>query len=189
MIYKPHCCNGACNGAFISLLLTPLRRWEWYITCTKCFAFHVSKFEILKTTWKNKTKSIKMLDVLMKNWKIRVWCSLFHFFHVTCKISNFNMWTAKHLAQASCTELTLPWGMVLIKNILSFNNMKISSETKRLFFHLASVKCSLIKSSCFLRRPQKITKSSPLIWYFLSERQIKGKDFVIFYRFLRKHEL
>ena len=80
MIYKPHFCNGACNGAFISLLLTPLRRWEWYITCTKCFAFHVSKFEILKTTWKNKTKSIKMLDVLMKNWKIRVWCSLFHFF-------------------------------------------------------------------------------------------------------------
>ena len=29
------------------------------------------------------------------------------FFHVICKISNFNMWTAKHLAQASCTELTL----------------------------------------------------------------------------------
>ena len=24
------------------------------------------------------------------------------FFHVFCKISNFNMWTAKHLAQASC---------------------------------------------------------------------------------------
>ena len=29
------------------------------------------------------------------------------FFHVVCKISNFNMWTTKHLAQASCTELTL----------------------------------------------------------------------------------
>ena len=29
------------------------------------------------------------------------------FFHVTCKISNFDMWTAKHLAKASCTELTL----------------------------------------------------------------------------------
>ena len=38
----------------------------------------------------------------LKNWKIRVWCSLFNFFHVICK-----MWTAKHLAQASCTELTL----------------------------------------------------------------------------------
>ena len=29
------------------------------------------------------------------------------FFQVVCKISNFIMWTAKHLAQASCTELTL----------------------------------------------------------------------------------
>ena len=29
------------------------------------------------------------------------------FFHLIYKISNFDMWTAKHLAQASCTELTL----------------------------------------------------------------------------------
>jgi hypothetical protein len=29
------------------------------------------------------------------------------FFHVVCKISNSNMWTSKHLAQAFCTELTL----------------------------------------------------------------------------------
>ena len=29
------------------------------------------------------------------------------FFHVVWEISNFNMWTAKHLAQASCTEFTL----------------------------------------------------------------------------------
>ena len=50
-----------------------------------------------------KTKNIKRLDLLIKNWKLRAWCSLFHFFHVICKISNFNMWTAKHWAQASCT--------------------------------------------------------------------------------------
>ena len=43
----------------------------------------------------------------MKTWKIRVWWSLFHFFHVICKISNFNMRSPKHLTQASCTELTL----------------------------------------------------------------------------------
>jgi hypothetical protein len=30
------------------------------------------------------------------------------FFHVVCKISNFNMRVEKHLAQASSTELTLP---------------------------------------------------------------------------------
>ena len=56
---------------------------------------------------KKLTKSIKILDLLIKNWKLRFWWSLFHFFHVICKISNFNMWTAKHLAQASCTELSL----------------------------------------------------------------------------------
>ena len=75
--------------------------------CAKCFAVHILKFEILQNTWKNKTKSIKMLDLLMKKWKLRIWCSLFHFFHVISKISNFTMWTAKHLAQVSCTELTL----------------------------------------------------------------------------------
>ena len=31
----------------------------------------------------------------------------FHFFHLICKVSNFNMWTAYHLAQASCTEFAL----------------------------------------------------------------------------------
>ena len=48
--------------------------------CAKYFVVHMLKFEILQTTWKNKTKSIKMLDLLMKNWKLRVWCFLFHFF-------------------------------------------------------------------------------------------------------------
>ena len=46
-----------------------------------------------------------MLNLLVKNWKVGVFVS---FFHVICKISNFNTWTAKHLAQASWNELTLP---------------------------------------------------------------------------------
>ena len=68
-----------------------------------------SHIEILNlaNTWKNKTKSIKMLDLLIKNQKLRVWCFLFNSFHVIWKISNSNMWTAKHLVQASWTELTL----------------------------------------------------------------------------------
>jgi hypothetical protein len=56
---------------------------------------------------KKQKKNIKMLELLVKNWKLRVWCFWFHFFHVICKTSYFNMWTAKHLVQASCTELTL----------------------------------------------------------------------------------
>ena len=40
------------------------------------------------------------------------------FFHVVCKISNFNVWTAKYLAQASCTELTLiTWKMMHQKSL------------------------------------------------------------------------
>ena len=45
-----------------------------------------------------------MLSLLVKKWKLRI----YYFFHAICKISNFNMWTAKNLVQASCTELTLP---------------------------------------------------------------------------------
>ena len=48
-----------------------------------------------------------MLDLLMKNWKLKSLMFFASFFHVIYKISNFNLWTAKHLAQASCTELTL----------------------------------------------------------------------------------
>ena len=48
-----------------------------------------------------------MLNLLVKNWKLRVWRPLLDFFHVICKISNFDIWTGKHLAQAS-TELTVP---------------------------------------------------------------------------------
>ena len=39
--------------------------------------------------------NIKMLKLLVKNFEL----------NVICKISNFNMWTAKHFAQASCTTL------------------------------------------------------------------------------------
>ena len=44
-------------------------------------------------------------------------------------------------------------------------------------------------SSCFLKRPQKLTKSSLLIWILLSMCQINGEDFFNFCGHLRKHEL
>ena len=56
--------------------------------CTKCFAVGLLKFEILQTTWRNKAKNIKMLNLLVKNWKVRVWCSLFHFFF-SCDLIDF----------------------------------------------------------------------------------------------------
>ena len=51
-------------------------------------------------------KQIK--NLLVKNWKLRVWCSLYHFFMWFARYQTLKgMWTAKYLAQASCTELTL----------------------------------------------------------------------------------
>ena len=47
----------------------------------KCLAVHISKFEILHTTWKNKTKNIE----LVKNWKLRV--LLVSFF--SCDLQDF----------------------------------------------------------------------------------------------------
>ena len=71
-----------------------------------------------------------MLNLLVKNWKLRVWCSLFHSFHGICKISNVDTWTAKHLAQASCTELTsanVSLGLFLDHQQNMLNDFQIST--------------------------------------------------------------
>ena len=89
---------------------------------------------------KNKTKSIKILDLSMKKWKLSVLCSLFHFFHVIYKISNLNTWNAKHLAQVCCTEVTLwfGWGDLFLIWIphLNFKNwMDSNAKRSNLFWH------------------------------------------------------
>ena len=50
-----------------------------------------------------KHENTRFIDEKLKNKSLVFFVS---FFHVICKISNFDMWTAKHLAQASYTELT-----------------------------------------------------------------------------------
>ena len=63
----------------------------------KWFAVHILKFEILHITLKKFQFFTNKSSILM----------FFCFVNVVCKISNFNMWTAKRLMQASCTEFTL----------------------------------------------------------------------------------
>ena len=46
----------------------------------KFFAVHTLKFKILQPEWKNDTKIIKKLNLLIKNWKLRVWCSFICYF-------------------------------------------------------------------------------------------------------------
>ena len=95
--------------------------------CTKCFAVHILKFEIFQITWKkgNKGNPYSLVFHQMMFFIL--------FLHVVCKISNSNMWTTKHLAKASCTELTLPWTKIVITSrrlvrIISTIIVKIAIE-------------------------------------------------------------
>ena len=63
--------------------------------CAKCFVIHILEFEILQITWNKWNKEHQTL-------KVQFFTNRF-----SILISNFNKWTVKHLAQASCTELTL----------------------------------------------------------------------------------
>ena len=74
--------------------------------CTKCFAVHILKFEILQITWKKWNKEHQTLSFPFFTNRFSILMFFVLFFHVVCKISNFDKWTAKHLAKAS-TELTL----------------------------------------------------------------------------------
>ena len=58
-------------------------------------------------------------------WKLKT-KGLMFFVHAICKIPNFNLWTAKHLAQASCTELTLENTNCLMMH--SYSHTKNSSK-------------------------------------------------------------
>ena len=78
--------------------------------CAKCFAVHILKFEILQIIWKNKTKNIKMLIIWVKNWKLRVLCSLFHFF----------IWFARF--QILICEVQSIWRKLLILSSYNVNN-------------------------------------------------------------------
>ena len=61
---------------------------------------HIKIWNDCKSHEKNEAKNIRPLVFSFLSINLA-------FFHLVCKISNFNMWTTKYLAQASCTELIL----------------------------------------------------------------------------------
>ena len=71
--------------------------------CAECFVVHILKFEISQITWKEWNKEHQTLSFQFFIIRFSILMFLVLFFHVICKISNFNMWTTKHLAKASCT--------------------------------------------------------------------------------------
>ena len=68
------------------------------------------KCEILQIVWNKWNKQHQTISFQFFTFSILM------FFHEVCKISNSNKWTAKHLAQVSCTELTLSGLNFWIKN-------------------------------------------------------------------------
>ena len=104
----------------------------------------------LATTWKNKTnQNAKYISEKLKTKALRFFVSIF--FHVNCKISNSNMWTKKHLAQASCAELTL----AVESPHLSLHILRrLQKVWKNLpaYFEVISNKCKIFFKLCVLFR-------------------------------------
>ena len=69
---------------------------------------------------------------------------------MVCKISNFDMRTAKHLAQGSCTELTLMWvggwASIISTNFIAINFQRFSLMV--IFFYLPNPHYVAIKVQC-----------------------------------------
>jgi hypothetical protein len=61
----------------------------------------------LHITWKKWNKEHQTLSFQFFTTIFSILMFFVLFFHVVFKISTFNKWTPKHLAKASCTELTL----------------------------------------------------------------------------------
>ena len=136
--------------------------------CAKCFAVHLSKFEIVQTTWKKNKKHQSAKSI---GEKLKTKCLMFIVsFSVICKISNSNMWTAKHLAQASCTELTLMQACFNVPiSIFNFQpNEKVennkypinwpenSNSTLEIFWHQFQFIAHSINKSIQLKKISKI---------------------------------
>ena len=112
--YKLRVCEGMSYEMLLTFADIPHRCWcfEGNVNsvqeaCAKCLVLHILKFAILQTTWKNKTTKHQNAKSIGEKLKTKSLMFFLHFFNVICMISNFTMWAAKHLAQASCNELTL----------------------------------------------------------------------------------
>ena len=96
----------------------------------------------LQTTWKNKTKSIKMIDLLMKNWKIRVYSLLYFFF----------MWFARFQILI-CVPQSI-WRKLLVLSWLSgvFNPLRIFNSYA---FPTTFLKCRCRAQRSFNRQDRR----------------------------------
>ena len=106
----------------------------------KCFAVHILEFEIFQISWNKWNKKHQTLSFQLFINKSSISIIFVLFFHVVCKISSYNVWTAKHLAQVSCTELTLPE-----KLVIEIGKIIVKSK---FFWALALRTLSICKACC-----------------------------------------
>ena len=140
------------------------------------FCYHLLLWLIsFKDNWKS-SMTLEFPDFTLRNLKRslqryeEIGISLKNGRHANVWVKKFDLWN---------------WPKVLPRNAYSLNWLSLNYLSK--YVHV-------VQSSCCLRRPQKLTKSSPsiwrwLIWHLLSKRQIDGENFVNFCSLLRKHEL
>ena len=83
------------------------------------------------------------------------------FFHMVFKISNFNKWTAKHLAKASCTKLTLRQELLKNSDDIIFLLGKMQWLLKNSSRFLEE-----FRSECLLRSQMALSKG-----YFRSKQK------------------
>ena len=102
-----HCAAKSSRRFSYSLILEKQSPFFGRLQNKKNRGFGRYPFEILRITWKKWNKEHQTLIFQFFITKSSIFMVFVLFFHVVCKISNFSMWTAKHLGQASCTELTL----------------------------------------------------------------------------------
>ena len=76
------------NFAFIKrntrdMKMSPIQESQFYLLAlvafVKFFGVHILKFKILQSTWISTTKNIKILDTLMKNWKLMFFVLFFSY--------------------------------------------------------------------------------------------------------------
>ena len=112
--YKLRVCEGMSYEMLLTFADIPHRCWcfEGNVNsvqeaCAKCLVLHILKFAILQTTWKNKTTKHQNAKSIGE--KLKTKSPMFFALVCSCDLQDlyFNMWSAKHLVQASCTDLTL----------------------------------------------------------------------------------
>ena len=94
---------------WLTIVLYNRKSWK---KNAKCFVVHKLKLEIMASHLKKQNKNYQSTRFIS-------------FFHVICEISNFNTWTAKHLAQVSCNKLTLQNHIVANKWISRANQSSL----------------------------------------------------------------